>query len=210
MALPDSERQNRCQAPRRRDHVVRVVQRRPPKIGGHEEIEDPQRRAREAWQQGQPEQLVRRVIEADQRQLAYDDRPHTVQRRTKERATGSRATNCARRSSCRSPSRRRVFRSPIPDEARGSPRVFPARWIGCISGNCGVSRESPGGLPLHLPDREMHPDERGGHENEEQHEAARPHAHEILENAERHRQNKAAAIRQFAPTRPPMAPTFFG
>ena len=42
----------------------------------HEGVEDAQRRARQAGQRRQPEQLVGGVGEADRRQLGDDDRPH--------------------------------------------------------------------------------------------------------------------------------------
>ena len=47
-------------------------------------------------------------------------------------------------------------------------------------------------LALHAPDREMHPDERHGDDQEQQHEAAGPDAGQIVEHAEGDRQHEAA------------------
>ncbi len=45
---------------------------------------------------------------------------------------------------------------------------------------------------LHLPDRNMHPDQRARHQQEQQHEAAGPEAGQIDQRAERDRQHEAA------------------
>ena len=53
----------------------------------------------------------------------------------------------------------------------------------------------PGGrgrLALHAPDGEVHPEEGRGNDCEEQQEAARPEAREVLQRAERDREDEAA------------------
>ena len=50
----------------------------------------------------------------------------------------------------------------------------------------------PDDTALHLADRHVHPQERAGHQQEQQHEAAGPHAGEIVERPERNRQHEAA------------------
>jgi hypothetical protein len=47
-------------------------------------------------------------------------------------------------------------------------------------------------LPLHGADREMHPGKRAGGDQEQQHEAAGPHAGQVVHHAEEDRQDEAA------------------
>ncbi len=60
-------------------------------------------------------------------------------------------------------------------------------------GSSGSLRSAGAGdCPLHAPDGEMHPDKRTDGDQEQQHEAARPDAGEVVEHAEGDRQHEAA------------------
>ena len=68
-------------------------------------------------------------------------------------------------------------------------------WIGCISGSSGSVASRHAGLgccPFHLPDGEVHPDQRDGDDQEQQPEAALPDAGQIVQRAEGDRQDEAA------------------
>ncbi len=160
----------------------------------HERIEDAQRRAREPRQRRQPEQLIGGELEADRGQLRDHHRPHHPDRERQQQAPGSRSRDCGgqwRAHACpRTPglpaASRRCRCGPSLPACLGS-------WIDCISGSSGSLlqlrlRDSA----LHVADRDVHPDQRGRDQSEQQHEATGPDAGEVVERAERDRQHEAA------------------
>ncbi len=141
----------------------------------------------------QPEQFVRGEFEADKRQLGDDDRPHLPDGEGQQQA-GNREPQIA-------PGDGAAGRLPEPlSSGRQSVSTLPdsaptcsAPWIACISGNCGSCVERSGaGFAFHLADGKVHPHERAGDQDEQQHEAARPQPGEIDERAKGDGQNESA------------------
>ena len=98
---------------------------------------------------------------------------------------------------------RRAMRRPVSAQKTGSSgcqssstrgiSVRPGTWISSISGSAGSwSSSAPARLPLHRPDREMHPGQRDADQHEEKREAGGVDAREVEKRAEGDRQDEPA------------------
>jgi hypothetical protein len=163
---------------------------------GHERVEDAQRRAGEAGKRSEPEELLVGEGEADRRQLGHDDRPHHPHREGQEQA-GNRNPQIAPRDGAASVRPERwILGAPILDRARGRQRALPGRRMDRLHfrkfGKRRRRRADRQRSALHLPDRDVHPHQRDGNDQEQQPEAALPDAGQVVERAEGDGQHEAA------------------
>ena len=181
----------------RRDDQRPGGQRRPQPAAedrDHEGIEDAQRRARQAGQRRQPEKLVGGEGEADERQLGDDDRPDLPDGEGQEQGRDRKPEIAAGDLAALLLPEGPVFRTPVGEHGRAFPGRPAGRRRHALHFREGRQRLDGllRGLLFHMADGEMHPDERAGGDQEEQHETARPQAGEIEKQAEDDRQDEAA------------------
>ena len=145
-------------------------------------------------QRREPEQLIGRELEADRRQLGDDDRPHHPDREGEQQRRDRDPEIAPCDGAPGLVPERLVLRPPVLDQIAGpSLPTCCASWIACISGSSGSLRSSGSraSRSMRRIARCIHssatPDEQ-----EQQHEAARPDAGQIVEHAERDRQHEAA------------------
>ena len=176
----------------------------------HEGVEDAQRRAREARQRRQPEQLVGGELEADAGSFA------TTTDQTSQTAKDSSSAGIEiqrLRRAMAAPGRLPeglVLRAPVGQDRAGQ----RADVLGLVDllhfGKLGkLLQRFADDAALHLADRQVHPDERTRDEHEQQHEAARPDAGQVVSTPKAIGSTKPPSP-PIMPTRPPTAPTWLG